>query len=160
MPINKNQAVIDYLVTCPTIYNSPLYFNFINAKDNTNQFFTESNDQYTNITYIDGTVKRLYTFTILTFKSAADIAVVKLSGYENENLSDMHDIQALIDWVQAQENIHNYPDFGEDCIVESIMATTNEPKFEGIDEQVEPPLAVYSTSIRIEYLDTSNKIWR
>lgn len=160
MAINKNQAVIDYLITCPTILNSPLYFNFINAKNNTNQLLTVSNDQYTNVSYIDGSVKRIYTFTILTFKSAADIAVVKASGYPNENLSDMHDIQALIDWIKEQEELHNYPDFGEDCIVESIAPTTDEPNFDGIDEQVSPPLAVYSTSIQIEYLDISKKIWR
>jgi len=160
MAINKNQAVIDYLITCPTILNSPLYFNFINAKNDTNQLLTVSNDQYTNVSYIDGSVKRIYTFTILTFKSAADIAVVKASGYPNENLSDMHDIQALIDWIKEQEELHNYPDFGEDCIVESITPTTDEPNFDGIDEQVSPPLAVYSTSIQIEYLDISKKIWR
>ena len=160
MAINKNQAVIDYLITCPTILNSPLYFNFINAKNDTNQLLTVSNDQYTNVSYIDGSVKRIYTFTILTFKSAADIAVVKASGYPNENLSDMHDIQALIDWIKEQEELHNYPDFGEDCIVESITPTTDEPNFDGIDEQVSPPLAVYSTSIQIEYLDMSKKIWR
>lgn len=160
MAINKNQAVIDYLITCPTILNSPLYFNFINAKNDTNQLLTVSNDQYTNVSYIDGSVKRIYTFTILTFKSAADIAVVKASGYPNENLSDMHDIQALIDWIKEQEELHNYPDFGEDCIVESIAPTTDEPNFDGIDEQVSPPLAVYSTSIQIEYLDISKKIWR
>ena len=160
MAINKNQAVIDYLITCPTILNSPLYFNFINAKNDTNQLLTVSNDQYTNVSYIDGSVKRIYTFTILTFKSAADIAVVKASGYPNENLSDMHDIQVLIDWIKEQEELHNYPDFGEDCIVESITPTTDEPNFDGIDEQVSPPLAVYSTSIQIEYLDISKKIWR
>lgn len=160
MAVNKNQAVIEYLITCPAILNSPLYFNFINAKDDTNQFITVSNDQYTNVTYIDGSVKRIYTFTILTFKSAADIAVVKLPNYPNENLSDMHDIQSLIDWIKEQEDAHNYPDFGEDCIVESIRPTTDEPNFDGIDEQVTPPLAVYSTSIQIEYLDISKKIWR
>ena len=160
MTINKNQAVIDYIITCPTILNSPLYFNFINAKNDTNQLLTVSNDQYTNVSYIDGSVKRIYTFTILTFKSAADIAVVKASGYPNENLSDMHDIQALIDWIKEQEELHNYPNFGEDCIVESITPTTDEPNFDGIDEQVSPPLAVYSTSIQIEYLDISKKIWR
>ena len=158
--VNKHQAVIDYLITCPTILNSPLYFNFINAKNDTNQLFTESNDQYTNTTYIDGSVQKLYTFTIMTFKSITNNAVVKLSGYENENLSDMHDIQALIDWIQEQNDAHNYPNFGEDCIVESIISTTNEPKFEGVDEEVTPPLAVYSTSIQIEYLDISKKIWR
>jgi len=32
-PDKSVQAVIDYLLTCPAIINSPLYFNFINAKN-------------------------------------------------------------------------------------------------------------------------------
>ena len=160
MAVDKNQAVIDYIITCPTILNSPLYFNFINAKDGTNQFFTESTDTYTNQNYIDGSVGKLYTFTILTFKSAADIAVVKMPGYENENLSDMSDIQKLIEWIAEQNELRNFPDFGEDCIIDSISTTTEEPKFEGIDEQISSPLAVYSTSIQIRYIDMSKKLWR
>lgn len=160
MATNKNQAVIDYIITCPTILNSPLYFNFINAKDDTNQLFTESTDTYTNKPFIDGSVEKLYTFTIITYKSAADIAVVKQSGYENENLSDMSDIQNLIDWITEQNDVRNFPDFGEDCIIDSISTTTEQPKFEGIDEQISPPLAVYSTSIQIKYIDTSKKLWR
>lgn len=157
---NKHQAVIDYLVTCPTIQDSPLYFNFINAQDGTNQFLTVSNDEYTSTKYIDGSVQKIYTFTILTFKSVNDIEIVQIPGYKNENLSDMEDVQALIDWIQEQEEIHNYPDFGENCIVESIKTTTEEPNFDGIDEQVEPNLAVYSTSIQISYLDISKQLWR
>jgi len=158
--INKNQAVIDYIITCPTILNSPLYFNFINAKDDTNQLFTESTDTYTNKPFIDGSVEKLYTFTIITYKSAADIAVVKQSGYENENLSDMSDFQKLIEWINEQNEARNFPDFGEDCIIDSIETTTEQPKFEGIDDQISPPLAVYSTSIQIKYIDTSKKLWR
>ena len=160
MVVNKHQAVIDYIITCPTILNSPLYFNFINAKDNTNQVFTESTDTYTNRNYVDGSVEKLYTFTILTFKSAADVAVVKMVGYENENLSDMSDVQNLIEWIREQNEVRNFPDFGEDCIIDSIETTTEEPKFEGIDEQISPPLAVYSTSIQIKYIDISNRLWR
>ena len=160
MTTDKNQAVIDYIITCPTILNSPLYFNFINAKDDTNQFFTESTDTYSNKPFIDGSVEKIYTFTILTFKSAADIAVVKQSGYENENLSDMSDIQKLIEWIAEQNKLRNFPNFGEDCIIDSISTTTDAPKFEGIDEQITPPLAVYSTSIQIKYIDISNLIWR
>lgn len=160
MSIDKNQAVIDYIITCPTILNSPLYFNFINAKDDTNQLFTESTDTYTNKPFIDGSVEKLYTFTIITYKSAADIAVVKQSGYENENLSDMSDIQKLIEWINEQNEARNFPDFGEDCIIDSIETTTEQPKFEGIDEQISPPLAVYSTSIQIKYIDMSKKLWR
>lgn len=160
MATDKNQAVIDYIITCPTILNSPLYFNFINAKDDTNQFFTESTDTYSNKPFIDGSVEKIYTFTILTFKSAADIAVVKQSGYENENLSDMSDIQKLIEWIAEQNKLRNFPNFGEECIIDSIETTTEQPKFEGIDEQITPPLAVYSTSIQIKYIDISNLIWR
>ena len=160
MTVDKNQAVINYIITCPTILNSPLYFNFINAKDNTNQFFTNATDVYTNTSYVDGSVEKIYTFTIITFRSAADIAVVKLPGYENENLSDMSDIQNLIDWIREQNELRNFPDFGSDCEIDSISTTTEAPKFEGIDEQVTPALAVYSTSIQIRYLDTSKQIWR
>lgn len=160
MTVDKHQAVIDYLINCPNILNSPLYFNFINAKDNTNQFITVSNDKYTNTNYIDGSVGKIYTFTIATFKSTADIAVVKLPDYPNENMSDMTDIQELIDWVKEQNELQNFPDFGEDCIVESILPTTDEPTFDGIDEQTEPNLAVYSTTIQIEYIDISKRLWR
>ena len=158
--VDKNQAVIDYLISCPAILNSPLYFNFINAKNDTNQFLTSSSDMYTNKRYIDGSVGRVYTFSIITFKSATDIAVPKVIGYENENISDMATIQNLIDWIKEQEELRNYPNFGEDCEIDEILTTTDNPSFDGIDEQVSPPLAVYSISIQIKYIDKSKMIWR
>lgn len=157
--IDKNQAVITYLLQCPAIFNSPLYFNFIKAEDDTNQFVTESNDEYTNIRYIDGSVMKQYTFTIVTYKSTADIPVVKIDGYPNENVSDLFDIQALIDWIGEQEGIHNYPDFGSDYVIDSIKTTSENPKFDGIDDQVSPNLAIYSVSIVIQYLDNSKRVW-
>lgn len=158
--VDKNQAMINYLITCPTILNSPLYFNFINAKNDTNQFLTASNDIYTNANYIDGSVGRQYDFTIVTFKSAADIAVVKMEGFENENISDMATIQSLIDWISEQNENRIFPNFGEECEIDEILTTTDTPKFDGIDEQVSPPLAVYSITIRVKYIDKSKIIWR
>lgn len=158
--IDKNQAVVDYLITCPTIQNSPLYFNFINAKNDTNQFLTSSSDMYTNTKYIDGSVGKLYRFSILTFKSAADIAVPKIEGYENENMADMAAIQNLIDWIKEQEELKNYPNFGENCEIDEILTTSDSPSFDGIDEQVSPPLAVYRVTIQISYIDKSKMIWR
>lgn len=158
--IDKNQAVISYLIQCPTILNSPLYFNFINAEDDTNQFVTQATDRYVSRRYVDGSVLKIYSFTIILYKSTSDIAVVKVEGYPNENVSDMSDIQALIDWVKEQNELHNYPNFGEDCIIDSIDTTTENPSFDGIDEQVSPPLAIYSVTIEIQYLDVSEKLWR
>ena len=158
--VDKNQAVIDYLITCPAILNSPLYFNFINAKNDTNQFLTSSSDMYTTRRYIDGSANKIYTFSIITFKSATDIAVPKTSGYENENVSDMATIQHLIDWIKQQEDLKNYPNFGEDCQIDEILTTTDNPRFDGVDNQVSPPLAVYSITIQIRYIDKSKMIWR
>lgn len=158
--VDKNQAFIEYILQCPTIQDSPLYFNFINAEDANNQIITQSNEKYLNTGYIDGSILKLYTFTIITYKSVADIAVVNLPGYQNENVSDMSDIQALMDWINAQEDLQNYPDFGEDCIMDSIQTTADTPSFDGIDDEVSPPLAVYSMTIEIRYLDVSKKMWR
>lgn len=159
MIIDKNQAVINYIIQCPTIQNSPLYFNFINVEDGTSQIVTQSTERYASKRYIDGTVMKVYSFTIILYKSTADIAIVKMDGYPNENVSDMSDIQALIDWIKEQQDIHNYPDFGEDCIIDDISTTTDNPTFDGIDDQVSPPLAIYSITIEISYLDTSRRLW-
>ena len=51
---DKNKAIIDYLLTCNDIRNSSLYFNFINAKDDTKQIIADSNDVGLDTHYIDG----------------------------------------------------------------------------------------------------------
>lgn len=160
MSVDKNKAVIDFLITCPEIFNSPLYFNFINAGDSNKQIVTEANDYYTQKPYIDGSVARLYSFTIIDFRSISDQAIVKLSGYDSENVDDLADVQALIDWVSEQEDIHNYPDFGEDCVVERMRCTSDVPNLVGVNTDLTPPLAMYSVTIQIDYTDYSKVIWR
>ena len=105
--VDKNQAVINYFLQCPSIFDSPLYFNFINAGDNTNQFVTQATERYANTKYIDGSVAKIYTFILIIHKSTADIPLVKLEGYPNENMADMSDVQALIDWIKEQDDLHN-----------------------------------------------------
>ena len=160
MSVDKTKAVIDFLITCPQIYNSPLYFNFINAKDSNKQIITTANDYYTRKPYIDGSVAKLYSFTILDFRSISDQAIVKLSGYDSENVDDLADVQALIDWIGEQEELHNYPNFGEDCTVERMRCTRDIPNLEGIKTDLTPPLAMYSVTIQIDYIDYSKQLWR
>ena len=158
--MDKNEQLVNYFLTCPQIKDSPLYFNFIKAEDSTTQILTDSNDIYANKSYIDGSELKLYNFTIIMFRSVSPTAIAKVSGYTNENIVDLADIQALIDWVTEQNEIHNYPDFGENCIVQSIKSTTVNPIYSGIDTEVSPNLAVYNVTFQIEYLDISKKIWR
>ena len=162
MSVDKNKAVIDYLLQCEDIANSPLYFNLIDAKDNSVQILTTAEDKALSRRYVDGSILKRYTFNIITFKSISDMEIVKSVGtsvdpdnYPNENVDELKDVQKLLDWVIDQQDIHNYPDFGEDCIVDNIDTTTDTPRFDGINTEITPPLAMYSISVVIEYLDIS-----
>lgn len=166
MSIDKNKAVINYLLQCPDIYNSPLYFNLIDAKDNTIQILTTTEDRALTKPFIDGSVQKRYTFNLITFKSISDMELVKPMGtsigtddYPNENVDELFAVQQLLDWVLEQQDLANYPDFGSDCIIDSIDTTTDYPKFNGINTEITPPLAMYSISIVIEYLDISKVIY-
>jgi len=157
--MDKNQATIDWLITCPQIQNSPLYFNFISAKDDNKQIITLANDKAIYSRYIDGSVLKRYTFTVIDFKSIAYRAIVKQDGYSDENVEDMMDVQSIIDWIDTQADIHNYPDFGQNCIIQDIHTTTENPDLNGVDTSLTPALAKYSFTIQIDYLDNSKVIW-
>lgn len=156
---DKNKAIIDYLITCDYIRSSSLYFNFINAKNNTKQIIAESTEEALNTKYIDGTVAKQYRCTLIDFKSLSTNPIAKVSGYTDENVTDLSAVQAIIDWVAEQNELHNYPDFGENCIVENISTTANNPSLNGIDVSTTPALARYSIVIQVDYLDKSKVIW-
>ena len=157
--MDKNQAVIDYLLQCPQISNNALYFNFGEASDNSKQIITQGNDRTINKPYIDGSILKRYTFTLLDFRSIAALAVPKSYGYTAENVDEIFDVQAIIDWISEQEDNKNYPNFGEKCIVQKISTVTDNPNLNGIDVSVSPAIARYSVSILIEYIDVTKRIW-
>lgn len=157
--MDKNQAVINYLLTCPSIQNTPLYFNFINAKNDHTQFITVSNDTIINQPYIDGSVAKRYDFTIIIFKSISTNPISKNVLYPDENVEDMSDVQAVIDWIETQNENRVFPDFGSNCVIDSITTTTTNPNLNSIDTTVSPALARYSITIRIEYIDYTKSIY-
>lgn len=157
--VDKNEAIIEYLLTCEDIANSTLYFNFANIKDSITQFITLAQDVAIDTPFIDGAVLKRYSLTIISYLSISDNPVVKVAGYSNENVSDMAEVQALIDWISEQDNNRNYPDFGTQCEVESIRTTTNNPVLDQIDATRTPPLAKYTFTIQVDYIDNSKKIW-
>lgn len=164
--MDLNKAVVNFLLECPVIKNNPLYFNAINAEDNSKQVITVSDSREINKPYIDGSVMKRYTFTIVDFRSVVYQPIVKTptGGLDetkpNENMSEMLDVQSLIDWISSKDEKREFPDFGTDCMVERVVATTNTPTLNGIDRSVTPALAKYSITIQVDYLDNSKKIWR
>lgn len=172
--IDKNQAIINYLIQCPQILNSPLYFNLIEAEDDNIQIVTTSEDKAMTRPYIDGSVAKRYTFNLIIFKSISDLEIAKTlpptpytdsSGGQptpiqpmNENVDDLAQAQALIDWIDEQNDNRNFPDFGETCFIDDIQTTTDTPQFDGINDELSPQLAMYSIAIVINYIDKSKMI--
>jgi hypothetical protein len=159
MQVDKNQAIIDFLMNCPQLANNPLFFNAINAKDDNKEIITQSNDASTNAKYIDGSVLKRFTFTIIDFRSLSYEPIPKVEGHVSENVEDIIDVQAIMDWVNEQADDENYPNFGDTCLIDSMRTTSDNPNLNGVDTQVAPALAKYSMSIQIDYIDTSKAIW-
>lgn len=160
--IDKNQAIISYLLQCPSIQNKPLYFNFINAQDDTTQLIPLTEDTATGRKYVDGSIAKTYIANLVIFKSISDMAIVKTDSveYPNENIEDMQDVQLLMDWINEQDDLYNFPDFGSDCIVEHIQTTTYSPRLDGVNVELTPPLGMYSVSIQVDYIDQTKILWK
>ena len=162
---SKEQAIIDFLANCDTIKNSPLYFNFINAQDKNKQIITLANEKNTNQSFVDGSIRKRYTFTIIDFRSVSYQALVTAQittdsqQFMNENIEEYLDVQGIIDWVTQQNQARNYPDFGNDCIIDEMRALTDSPNLNGVDNNVKPALAKYSVSIQIDYIDKKDVLW-
>lgn len=157
--MDKNKAVIEYLLNYPAVSGNSLFFNFAEESDNSTQIVTHGDDTILDETYIDGSVMKVFTFTMFIYKAVTYNPIVKVDNLIDENVADVSDIQALIDWLVTQNKNKVFPNFGTSCIIDSVEPTTNRPTLRGVNNEVQPPLAQYQVVIRITYLDTSNKIW-
>lgn len=157
--MDKNKAMIVYLQQCPAVQSNPTYFNFAEGEDNTKQLVPLGNDKAVEKPYIDGSVLRKYTLTIIDYRSVVYQALVNATGYPNENVEELAEVQAVLDWVDEQEELRNYPDFGSKCVIDKIEALSDAPKLNGVDHSTTPNLAKYSFSIQVTYLDKSKMIW-
>ena len=159
--MDKTKAVLTFIATYEDIEKSPIFVNFINAKNNDVQLLTSENDVALNRKFIDGSIMKQFTFSIVITKSIASFAAAKdtTEGFLSENIDDLADIQKFIDWINEQGYNQNYPDFGESCVIENMHTTAENPSIDGINTEANPALALYSMDIRIDYIDYSKVIW-
>jgi len=156
--VDKNKAVLTFLATYPDIQTNPIFVNFINAKNDTIQFLTNDNDKRLNKPFVDGSVLKRYTLTLVISKSITNMAIAK-DILSNENLEDIASIQAMMDWLNEQGDNAIYPDFGIDCVIEDMHTTSENPSVDGINTAITPALCLYSMEIRIDYIDYTKVIW-
>ena len=97
--------------------------------------------------------------TITSFTSISNNPIIKVAGYDNENISDLAEVQALMDWISTQNDSLHFPDFGTGIDVEEIRTTSSNPRLDAIDATSTPAIARYSFTVQVDYIDRTKVIW-
>lgn len=155
--MDKNNSFIAFLQSCPVIRSNPLFFNFGNVENDAHQVNVSFDDTALQKPYVDGSVLKRYTVYIDSFKSITTNPVI--SGYSAENVEDLYEVQQLLDWIIEQADNNNYPDFGSNCIIDGMTSLTAKPNLLGVDDSLNPPMAIYRITIQIDYIDNSKRLW-
>ena len=149
--------MVEFIRQCPTLQNNPLFFNFAEVEDGHNHFITEKDTIKKR--YIDGSALKQYTFSIAVYVSVAHNAIINSDEITDENIENMAKVQTILDWIDEQAELRHFPDFGLECRVDDMETLTTDPDIDGIDTSVNPPIARYSVSVKLTYLDNSKVIW-
>lgn len=158
--MDKDSVMLEYILTCPTISENSLFFNYADGEDNTNHFVTDATDVRTHKPFVDGSVMKRYSFMILVYKSLGYTPISPDEVANDENLDELLEVQTIIDWITEQGELRNFPDFGEKIEVEEMICLTDKPVLMGtFTDTMGTPMARYSITIQIDYLDKTKMIW-
>ena len=139
MSDNKHDAIMDWLWQNEDVKR--LYFNFSDTQTGNIVVATNSGN-YVMKRYLDGSSMRAYDFAMIQYKPLNTVDV-----NSTENAETMFDAEQLMEWVDEQEQKHNYPRF-ENCTITKVENLHNMPQISGIDDTV----AKYRFSCRVTYL--------
>ena len=159
--MEKDDIMIEYLLQCSSVGDRSLFFNYAEGEDDTNHFVTQATDVKTQKPFIDGSVEKRYSFTLISYKSIGYRPVDNDNVSSDENLDELAEVQAIIDWINVQSESKIYPDFGANCQIDEMICTTDKPVLLGVFADTQGnPMARYSMTIQIDYLDITKKIWK
>lgn len=151
--------MIDYLLTCNDIASGSLFFNYAEESESAYSFLTVADDKDLQKPYIDGSVMKRYTFQFMCYKPLSNNPLVNEAGFADENMKNLEEVQHILDWVEEQESLRNYPDFGNSVLPDRIYCMTDDPNLFEIDTESDPALAKYSVIVRFEYLDKTKMLF-
>ena len=137
---NKHLAVWKWLYQNEDIKR--LFFNFSDTQ-NGNITIATSPGTGALKNYINGDKLKAYDFSMIQYKPLNTVDV-----NSEENAEIMFDVEKLMEWIEEQERIKNYPYFAG-CPIQKVEVLPNMPSIAGIDDAV----AKYLFSCRITYLE-------
>lgn len=157
--MTKNEIMLAYLQQCEGVQQ--LYLNYGDARAGNALISTVATESASQAAYVDGSAPKQLDYSLVWYKPISVLPVRNpATGQYNPVLAELDDVQSIIDWIEAQNDAHSLPDFGEDCPVDSIRCLQSVPQLLGIDTTYSPALARYTFTVRVEYTDFTRCIYR
>lgn len=144
---------IEWLLQSDYIRSNKLFLNAVQAQEDNIQIVTQQIADNQVTTYIDGSKEYPITFFINNYKPLSYNQLVKSMVEGNENVTELLDVQKIIDFVKDMEKQGNYPDFGENITVGRIYCRYNTPSSPAIDSAYSPALAKFTIPIVCEVFE-------
>ena len=143
MRTNIYEKISEWLNNCPAM-GEYIYFNVIPLEANTSSVNSNSSSVSLN-SYNDGSKEVRLLFSINLIKQYDD------GGTSDINLESIHIFDDIISFIEDKNNVHDYPDLGDNFIINEIGAVNKAPEVYITDNN--PNIARYEGQFYIEYLE-------
>ena len=137
MANNKHAAVWEWLQTCPHI--GDMFFNAARAEDGNTQLVPSDQEV---ASYIDGSSLRNYNCALSRYLSYSN------DPNDAANIEAVVDLEAVADWVEAQEEAGTLPEFPDGAVQEARVL----PNESGYMVLQDGTIAKYMLQFQIQYI--------
>lgn len=144
---------IEWLLKSDYIKSNKLFLNAVEAQDNNIQIVTQQIPENQVQKYINGAKAYPIIFYINNYKSVSYNQLVKSMIGGNENVTDLLDVQEIINFVSEMNKKQIFPAFGESVSVERIYCQNTTPSTPAIDGSASPALAKFTIPIVCEVFE-------
>lgn len=140
--MNIHEKLWEYLMTCPEL-NSYLTFNSSENILGSTSIATNYNTAWEKRYQRNHGIKR-YDFAFVMYRQYD-------TGTSTLNINEIFDAEKFMDWIDKQDELQNFPDFGENIRVLSIENLQNMPNLAAVDQN--GATAKYMIQCRVRYYE-------
>lgn len=139
--LSKYESITDWLESYSLLF-SWIYFNVTPSEPDNVTINSVQNERELE-SYIDGSRRVEFLFAINLTKEF-DI------GTSDINLQAVQEFENLAEWIELQDSLANYPDFGDNVTIESVEVLETTPSVT-VDNQNQ--VAKYQGQFKITYVE-------
>ena len=143
MRVNVYERILEWLSTCPEM-GTYTYFNVIPIDPGNSSVNSNSSSIILN-EFVNGSKEVRLIFNINLVRDYDN------GGTSDINLDAIAEFDKVIEFIEKKNNENDYPDLGDNYVVNEIGATTKAPEaYVAVDS---PNVARYEGQFYIEYLE-------